>query len=128
VTSTPCGGTYTGYDIDFNGSVEPLTDGLLILRYLFGFTGSSLTLGALGQNAQRTDPAAIIAYLDCVRPDILDPDGSGVAEPLTDGLLLLRYFFEFRDAVLIASAVDTDNCVRCLADEIEAYIEAILSG
>jgi hypothetical protein len=127
VTTTPCGGTYTGYDVDFDGTVQPLTDGVLILRYLFGFTGSSLTIGALGNGAQRTDPAAIIAYLDCVRASILDPDGSGIADPLTDGLLLLRYFFEFRDDILIVNAVDTENCMRCTADLIEAYIEARLS-
>ncbi len=127
MTSTPCGGTFTGYDIDFNGgAIDPLTDGLLILRYLFGFTGPTLTGNALGGGATRTDPAAIVAYLDCVRPTILDPDGTGDSQPLEDGLLLLRYFFGFRDSVLISNAVDTDDCTRCTADEIEAYIEATL--
>ena len=54
----------------------------------------------------RTDPAAIVAYLDCVRPTILDPDGTSDSQPLTDGLLLLRYFFGFRDGVLILNALD----------------------
>ena len=36
---------------------DALTDGLLIIRYLFGLTGSSLTTGALGGTATRTDPA-----------------------------------------------------------------------
>ncbi len=34
-------------DIDGNGSVAPLTDGLLVLRYLFGFTGATLITGAV---------------------------------------------------------------------------------
>jgi hypothetical protein len=34
-------------DIDGNGSVAPLTDGLLVLRYLFGFTGGTLISGAV---------------------------------------------------------------------------------
>ena len=38
---------------------DALTDGLLVLRYLFGLTGTSLTTGALGGTATRTDPAAI---------------------------------------------------------------------
>ena len=29
------------YDIDGDGQSDPLTDGLLLLRYLFGFTGAS---------------------------------------------------------------------------------------
>ena len=122
-SSTPeCG--VSGYDVDLNGTVAPLTDGLLILRYLFGFTGGVLTQGALGPGAQRTDPAAIIAHLDCLRPTLLDPDGSGQAAPLSDGLLLLRYFFGFRGMSLITGAVDTGACTRCDAASIETFIEA----
>ena len=32
-------------DIDGNGATAALTDGLLVLRYLFGFTGATLTAG-----------------------------------------------------------------------------------
>jgi hypothetical protein len=117
----------TGYDADLDGEVEPLTDGLLILRYLFGFTGQALVNGAVADGAARTDPADIVAYLDCVRLAILDPDGDGETQPLTDGLLLLRYFFGFRDAALINNAVG-ESCSRCEADPIEDYIESVLSG
>ena len=34
-------------DVDGNGATAPLTDGLLVLRFLFGFTGSTLTAGAV---------------------------------------------------------------------------------
>ena len=39
----------TGFnlDIDDDGNAEPLTDGLLVIRYLFGFSGSSLINGAI---------------------------------------------------------------------------------
>ena len=99
----------------------------MILRYLFQFSGAVLTNGALGPGAQRTDPAAIVAHLDCIRATLLDPDGDGESEPLTDGLLLLRYFFGFRGATLITGAVDTNDCTRCDAPSIEAYIAAGLS-
>ena len=105
-----------------------MTDGLLILRYLFGFTGPSLIDNAIGAGAQRDTADEIIGYLNCVRNDILDPDADGEEDPLTDGLLLLRYFFGFRDDTLIADAVDTDNCNNCTADEIEDYIEAVLAS
>lgn len=119
-SSTPeCGASR--YDADLDGIVAALSDGLLILRYLFEFTGSAMTQGALGAGAMRTDPAAIIAHLDCVRSSLLDPDGDGLAMALTDGLLLLRYFFGFRGAALIAGAVGED-CTRCDAALIEMYI------
>ena len=35
-------------DIDDDGTTMPLTDGILILRYLFGFRGSTLIAGAVG--------------------------------------------------------------------------------
>ena len=51
------------FDIDGNGSVEPLTDGLLALRYIFGFRGATLIAGAVGAGCTRCDAPAIEAYL-----------------------------------------------------------------
>jgi len=50
-------------DIDANGSVTPLTDALMVLRYVFGFRGSTLTGGAIGAGCTRCDAAAIEPYL-----------------------------------------------------------------
>jgi hypothetical protein len=50
-------------DIDGNGELGALTDGLLVLRFLFGFTGTTLTAGAVGSNCTRCDAAAILPYL-----------------------------------------------------------------
>ena len=108
-------------------NVGPLSDGVLILRYLFEFTGGVLTQGALGPGAQRTDPAAIVAHLDCLGLAQLDVDGNGQALPLSDGLLLLRYFFEFRGTALIVGAVEEEDCTRCDAPSIETFIAAGLS-
>ena len=43
---------------------DALTDGLLVVRYLSGLTGPSLTKGALGTTATRTDTVAIKGFLD----------------------------------------------------------------
>ena len=51
------------FDVDGDGEVRALTDGLIIIRYLFGFTGDSLTSGALGSGASRTTQE-IENYLD----------------------------------------------------------------
>jgi hypothetical protein len=121
-----CGAS--GYDVDLNGFAgDALTDGLLTLRYLFQFSGSVLTNGVLGPGAQRTNPVAIDAHLDCIRATMLDPDGDGESDPLTDGLLLLRYFFGFRGAPLINGVIDSGECTRCDAPSIEAFIAAGLS-
>jgi hypothetical protein len=111
-------------DVDDNGSVDALTDGLMTLRYLIGLNGSSLTNGALGPNAQRTDPVAIVAYLDSVQVD-LDVDGNGDADALTDGLMIVRYLFGLRGAVLITGAIGA-GATRTTAADIEAYIATLL--
>lgn len=53
---------YATLDIDGNGQVDALTDGVLTLRYLLGLRGPALVAGATGNCASR-DTAAIEAYL-----------------------------------------------------------------
>jgi hypothetical protein len=50
-------------DIDQNGQVDALTDGLMLLRYMFGLRGQALIQGALGQGAARNTAALIETYL-----------------------------------------------------------------
>src|SRR5579862_8157061 len=52
-------------DVDGNGTVDALTDGLILLRYLFGLRGPSLTAGAIGVGATR-DEAQIEAYIQTI--------------------------------------------------------------
>ena len=51
-------------DVDGNGTKDPLTDGLLIMRALLGFTGTAVTDNALGATPARGDWNAIRAYLN----------------------------------------------------------------
>ncbi len=81
------------FDVDANGQVNALTDGLLILRAGFGMTGPKLTTGALAPNATRTDPAAILAFINANKNTQYDLNGDGSFDALTDGLMLLRYMF-----------------------------------
>lgn len=50
-------------DIDGNGQVDALTDGLLISRYLLNIRGPALISGAIGGGATRTTYVAIENYL-----------------------------------------------------------------
>ncbi len=51
------------FDVDGDGQFTALTDGLLILRFGFGFTGATLTTGAVGPGCSRCDASTILEYL-----------------------------------------------------------------
>ena len=58
----------TELDIDGSGDVTALTDGLLLIRYLFGFSGESLISNAVDANATRKTAAEIEAYIEARVP------------------------------------------------------------
>ena len=111
-------------DIDANSHYDALTDGLLLIRYLFGLSGNTLTSGALGADAQRTDPLAVAQYMANIRP-LLDIDANGQSDAFTDGLLLLRYLFGLRGDSLIPGAIGA-GAMRNTPALIEPYIQSLL--
>ena len=110
-------------DVDGDGERTALTDGLLVIRYLFGFTGDPLTQGALDANAARADASAITGYLED-NLGALDIDQNGEALPLSDGLLIIRYLFGFTGDALVQSATDPMGD-RWTSSEITAYLNSI---
>ena len=60
-------------DIDGNGDTSALTDGLLILRNLFGLEGGTLISDVIGAQATRSSADAIIAYINSIK----DSDNDG---------------------------------------------------
>lgn len=56
-------------DVDGNNQADAFTDGMLILRYLFGFKGESLTRGVVDPAGSRTEPQVIIDFLDNFNPN-----------------------------------------------------------
>ena len=56
---------------------------------------------------------------------ILDVDGSGKVDALTDGLLILRSMFELTDDSLVTGVVDLTNCTECDAAGINQYISSM---
>ena len=109
------------FDIDENSEAQPLTDGLLVIRHLFGFSGESLTSGAVDTSAERGTSELISGYLTDADSQ-LDIDGDGESKPLTDGLLLIRYLFGFSGDSLISGAIGS-GAERETAEEVEAYIQ-----
>jgi hypothetical protein len=60
-------------DIDLDGEVGALTDGLLLLRYLFGLGGESLINGVVSPSASRASVEDITDYLDRYMPRMENP-------------------------------------------------------
>ena len=110
------------FDVDESQAAQPLTDGLLVIRHLFGFSGNALTAGAVASLAGRGSSEDITVFLTDADAE-LDIDGNGKSEPLTDGLLLIRYLFGFSGEALISGAIGS-GAERNTAAAVEAYIEA----
>ena len=110
------------FDVDESLQAQPLTDGLLVIRHLFGFSGDALTSGAVASDANRDASEVIASYLTDADTQ-LDIDGDGESKPLTDGLLLIRYLFGFSGDSLVSGAIGSD-AVRNSAEAVEAYIKA----
>ncbi|MBI1371283.1 MAG: hypothetical protein GC159_00770, partial [Phycisphaera sp.] len=108
-------------DVDGNGTALPLTDGILLIRFLAGFTGNVLTDGALAGDATRTDPVEILAYLEAAATRFLDVDANGSTLPLTDGILLIRFLAGFTGGVLTDGALAGD-ATRSDPAEIIAFL------
>ncbi|WP_295457264.1 DUF1566 domain-containing protein [uncultured Thiodictyon sp.] len=109
-------------DADGDGVVAPATDGTLILRHLFGFSGTALTAGALGAGATR-DAEAITAYLDRTGA-LWDVDGDGRVDALTDGVLIMRYLLGRTGSALTVGAVAA-GATRTTPGQIAPYLAAL---
>ena len=110
-------------DVDLDGQPRSLTDGVMVLRWLFGFRGEILIAGTVAPGCFRCEAPEIEAYLASLAVD-LDVDGNGVTGALTDGILVLRWLFGFRGLALVAGVVGPE-CTRCEPGEIDAFLEAL---
>ena len=111
-------------DIDGNGQYDALTDGLLLLRGMFGLTDTALISGALAPDATFTTGAEITSEINGLGNSI-DIDGNGSADALTDGLIILRYLFGLREDVLI-NGVIAPNATLSDASDIGAKIQSLM--
>jgi uncharacterized protein (DUF1800 family) len=103
------------FDVDGDGEYDALTDGLLLLRGMFGLTGDSLIAGAIAPNAAYTSSTVIAARIDRLSA-LLDIDGNGQVDALTDGLVILRYLFGLRGDALVSGVIASDATVTAAAD------------
>jgi hypothetical protein len=107
-------------DLDGNGSIDPMTDGLLIIRAMSGLTDAAVTSGVLGPGASRTTWAQMQPFFHA---NVLDIDGDGTTEPFTDGLLILRAMFGMTGNSVTTNAV-AQNATRADWNGIRSYLNA----
>ena len=113
-------GTGFTLDVDGDGRQSALTDGLLIIRALFGFEGDALIAEAVSEDATRS---GIGEYILANLQD-LDIDGDGVSRPLTDGLLVIRFLFGFEGQALIQGAV-SEGAARETSQSVTDFLQQI---
>ena len=89
-------------DLDGNGTIDPLTDGVMLVRALFGMTGTAVTNGALGASPARSTWAQIQPVINL---SALDVDGNTVTDALTDGLLVMRAMLGLTGTAVTTSAL-----------------------
>ena len=111
-------------DLDGNEQYDALTDGLLLLRGMFGLDGAALVTGTVASDAVYTDSVDIEYRIELLG-ELADVDGNGQIDALTDGLLALRYLFGLEGDTLINGVVAAD-ATRTTAEEIEAHLETLM--
>ena len=79
-------------DIDGNEEFDALTDGLLILRSMFGLSGDNLILGAVADDAAYKSSQDLESRISSLGMR-LDVDDNDKIDALTDGLVILRTFY-----------------------------------
>jgi Ca2+-binding RTX toxin-like protein len=103
-------------DIDGNAQYDALTDGLLLLRGMFGLDGDALY-------TESVDIESRIATLGV----LADVDGNGEIDALTDGLLTLRYLFGLQGDTLVNGVVAGDDYLFGQSSEDLASMSALSS-
>ena len=107
------------WDLDLDGNVDALTDGLLMLRYTFGLRGNSLTTSAISTESNLSS-SEVESRVETILT-IADIDGNGDVDALTDGLILLRYLFNLRNDSLVSGAV-SQNAIRSSSIAVSQYL------
>ena len=110
-------------DIDGDGKVDALTDGLLLLRYMFGLSGNSLTSGVISNTATYTSSNDLISRISALG-DTIDIDSNGDVDALTDGLMILRYLFGIDGSALVNNVIGA-NAERTSTNDIENHLQQL---
>jgi hypothetical protein len=101
---------------------DATTDGIMILRYLAGFTGDAITNNAMHPSAERT-PADAQLYLTLIR-NALDVNADNRLDLAVDGLLIVRYMRGQRLATGLFNGIDVGTVMTTA--QIESYLQLLM--
>jgi hypothetical protein len=121
------GGPYDAPTCNLNADLNKQVagnDGMLVIRYVLGYTGDALTDGALGANPGRTAQQIESHFTQLKTEGKLDADGDGEVNAMTDGLLILRAMLGLSGDALIAGARNASHPNVRSAQQILTWIEA----
>lgn len=115
-------------DVDGDGRITALGDGLMVIRKLFGesFAGDALTDKAISRNATRTTEEIHEYIQSGIYSKDLDVDGDGEVRPFSDGLMVIRKLFgpSYEGEDLTFKAISPD--ATRTTDEVHDYIESLM--
>ena len=101
---------------------DAATDGVMIVRYITGFSGAAITDGAMHPSSARLPPD-VPPYLASIR-GALDVNGDGRIDLTVDGLLMVRYMLGLRRATGLFGGIDV-GMVKTM-QQIESYLAALM--
>ena len=118
------------FDVDGNGKANALTDGLLIMRYLFGLiiydeAYPNALESAVATDAIRKKSNEIWTYLNNGREE-LDIDRNGDEDALTDALLIMRYMFNLDTGDSLIENAIGENAENDTAEKVIPFIKHYL--
>ena len=111
-------------DLDGDGTVSPLTDGVMLARYFAGMRGDTLTENAINPDGIRNSPQEVEMWL-LFHDHLLDADGDNETNPLTDGILHMREMAGFSGETLVENSVNVEG-IRPTAEEISQYLNSVI--
>jgi hypothetical protein len=113
------------FDIDGDGVVNAMTDGLLVVRYLLGLSGDPLIEDAYNPAGTYGNPSNITSRLETLNSNNwLDIDGNNERSAATDGVLLLRAMFGLTGTAVTTGAMGTPPHARADWAAIRAYLNS----
>jgi len=118
------------FDVDGNGKANALTDGLLIMRYLFGLIiydeeYPNALETAIATDAIRKTSNEIWTYLNNGR-ETLDIDRNDDEDALTDALLIMRYMFDLDEGQSLIENAIGEGAKNDTAEKVIPYIKHYL--
>jgi hypothetical protein len=116
------------FDVDGNGVVDALTDGITLTRYLIGLRGDAMIQNSLAiSGATRTTAETVTQYIEThTTGSCYDVDGNQNLDALTDGILLVRYLVDYRGTDLVDGVIG-QNASRTTGSSVTQYLDGIIN-